>query len=184
MSSPPPHNGSAQKKGAMGFFGKLLGLSGGDNGVATPARLDLRSPPGLILKKGEECYSAAEGALMEDKVTRTKVRGGSVGMSARVTRGITLRASRFSADAVPETKLVPVSIGMFFVTNMRVIFRGNAKSFTVFLDKILNIEMFADATRITTDSGGKPRIVKFIDDSSVQQVRDVLAALFSADSEE
>jgi len=164
----------------MGLIRKLLGLgTGSPPARACPEADRTPYPAGLIMRKGEVCYCAVEAALMEHQVTRTKVKGGSVGGTIRVAKGLTVRGSRFRAESMPERELVPVSIGRLFITNRRIVYRGNAKSFNISLDRILGIETFADGARITTEDEGRPRIVQFTDRASADEVREVLGALFS-----
>ena len=159
----------------MGLLRKLMGRK-----QPEPERERLPGQ-GFIMKRGEECYCDVEGVLIEQKVTRRRISGGSAGVSVRVTKRVTVRANRFQGELVPETALAPVSIGRLFISNQRVVFRGNNKSFSLALDKIMYIETFSDAVRLTSDKGGSPRIVRFTDAASAKQVRNVLSALFGDD---
>jgi len=96
-----------------------------------------------------------------------------------MSKRVTVRSSRFNADVVPETAMVPVSIGRLFITNRRVVFRGNTKSFSLPLTSIMGVaETFSDAIRLTSERSEKPRIVRFSETASAEQVREVLAAMF------
>jgi len=81
--------------------------------------------PGLLLKKKEICYCAAEAALMEEKVKRKRIKGRSMGASIRLSKGFTIRGGTFDGEIVPESAIVPTSIGKLFITNQRIVFLGN-----------------------------------------------------------
>jgi hypothetical protein len=55
-----------------------------------------------------------------------------------------------------------------------VIFRGDAKSFNIRLDKLLELNFYSDGVRLTDDKG-KPRIVKFSDEGNTDIVGTTLS---------
>lgn len=59
-----------------------------------------------------------------------------------------------------DKAVVPVSTGDFIVTDRRVVFRGDAKSFAFKLDKILDVALFSDGITVTAQSG-RPKTVRF-----------------------
>ncbi len=180
----------------MGIFSRLLrrppptgpGRQEGDSGPEKQAdgtSISQASPdgvaaPGLVLKKNEICYCLAEAALMEEKVERKRIKGRSVGASFRVGKRLSLRTNSFDGEIVPESALVPVAVGRFFITNQRVIFLGDKKSLNIRLGSLLGIQLFLDGLRLT-DSRGKPRVIKFFSDDEVREVKAVLPALFEGE---
>jgi hypothetical protein len=67
-----------------------------------------------------------------------------------------------------------VSSGDFIVTNKRIIFRGDTKSFNFRFDKLLDVQFYADGVRLTDDKG-KPRLVQFAETGN----GDVVGAILS-----
>jgi hypothetical protein len=61
---------------------------------------------------------------------------------------------------VADRKIVPVSTGSLVVTNKRVIFNGDTKSFALRLDKILNVHPFGDGLQVSDDKG-HARLIKY-----------------------
>lgn len=114
----------------------------------------------VILQKTEVAYWAEPGDLIEEKVVRRRYEGGSRGMSFRIAKGVSYRVGGHKGQVVSDVEDVPVSSGDLIVTNKRVIFRGDAKSFNFRLDKLLEIGLFGNGIRITGDKG-KPRMVQF-----------------------
>jgi len=160
----------------MGLLSKIFGREA----PVEPGRVPGQ---GLVMKQDEECYSDVEGVLIEEKTTRKRIRGGSVGLSYRVTDRFSIRGNRFQGEIVPETAMKAVAIGRLYITSNRVVFRGNKKSFNLALTSIMAVETFADAVRLTSERGGKPHIVQFADAASADRVREVLAAIFGGDEE-
>jgi hypothetical protein len=70
--------------------------------------------------------------------------------------------------------MVPISAGELIITNKRVIFRGDAKSFSFKLDKLLEINFYSDGVRLTDDKG-KPRMLQFATAANT----DVIGAILS-----
>lgn len=55
------------------------------------------------------------------------------------------------------------------ITNKRVAFRGDMKSFALRLDKLLELQLFKDGIRLTDDKG-KPRMVTFASEENADVV--------------
>jgi len=129
---------------------------------------------GVVTKKGETIHWSEDGSLIEERVISRRYEGGSHGVSLRIMKGVSYRVGAHRGQLVSESANVPVSTGELLITNTRIIFRGDRKSFNLKIDKILDFELFANGIRITGDTG-KPRLVKF----SKQGNADIIGALVS-----
>ncbi len=116
----------------------------------------------VILQKTEVAHWSEPASILEERVVRRRYEGGSQGLSFRVMKGVSYRVGSHRGHIVTDTAVVPVSSGELIVTNKRVIFRGDAKSFNIRLDKLLELNFYSDGVRLT-DEKGKPRVVKFAD---------------------
>jgi len=115
---------------------------------------------GLVLQKNEQPHWSEPGHLIEERVLRRRYEGGSSGVSVRIMRGVTYRVGSHRGHLVTETGNVPVSSGEFVITNKRVIFKGDRKSFSYQHDKLLGTELFADGVSLA-ETSGKNRLVQF-----------------------
>ena len=97
-------------------------------------------PSVALLKKGETAYATVNAALKE--IQTVGYSGGSGGMSVHVAKVVTLRSSKFRSHAVKG--MVEVATGELVVTDQRVIFAGNNKSFSISLDKLVNVTPYVD----------------------------------------
>ena len=79
------------------------------------------------------------------------------------------RVGAHRGHIVSDTALIPVSSGELIITNKRVIFRGDAKSFNLRLDKLLELNFYGDGVRLTDDKG-KHRVVKFASEGNTDVV--------------
>lgn len=132
-------------------------------------------PSGLVLKKAETPHWAEPAALVEEKVVRREYVGGSSGVSIRVAKGVTYRVGQTRGQLVSETGIVPVSRGKFVLTNQRVAFLGDRKSFSIPWNKILDFQLFSNGARVSKDGKGAPSMVAF---DSVAHV-DIIGAIAS-----
>jgi hypothetical protein len=66
-----------------------------------------------------------------------------------------------------------VSRGDFVVTDKRLVFSGDMKSFAVKYDKLLDADMYIDGIRVTPSSG-KPHTLKFDTSDCADVIRAVL----------
>lgn len=95
-------------------------------------------------------------------------------MSFRVARGVYYRVGAQRGCLVIDKAVLPVSSGALVITSTRVIFQGDVRSIAPRLDKLLSLNLFRDCIRFSDDKG-KPRIIKFADDSD----SDVVGATLS-----
>ena len=114
----------------------------------------------VILQKAETPHWSEPSELIEERVVGRRYEGRSSGVSIRIAKGVSYRVGASRGHLVVDTANVPVSSGDLILTNKRVIFRGDKKSFNYRLDKLLDVQLFQEGLRLT-DSNGKPRTVKF-----------------------
>lgn len=130
--------------------------------------------PNLILQKGEIAYWSEPGNILEERVVRRRYEGGSQSVSFRIAKGVSYRIGGHRGHVVADKAVIPVSSGELVITNKRVVFRGDAKSFNFKFDKLLDINFYSDGVRLTDDKG-KPRIVKFSNEGNTDIVGTVLS---------
>jgi hypothetical protein len=127
------------------------------------------SVPNFILQKTEVAYWAEPGSILEERVARRRYEGGSQGVSFRIAKGVSYRIGAHRGHLIADTAVVPVSAGELVITNRRVIFRGDTKSFNIRLDKLLELQFYDGGVRLT-DEKGKPRVVKFAREDNIDIV--------------
>lgn len=83
--------------------------------------------PGFEEKKGERTFAILEGvALIEPRREPGKIEGRSSGVSFRVAKGVNYRVGGSKGTFVQGPDVpTPIDGGTAFVTNQRVVFRGN-----------------------------------------------------------
>lgn len=132
----------------------------------------------VILQKSEKTHWVEPGNLLEERVISRRYEGGSHGVSIRIMKGVSYRVGAHRGHIVSETGIVPVSSGDFVITNKRAIFSGDRKSFSLRIDKLLDLEMFSNGTRLTDDKG-KIRQVQFNKPENTDIVGAVLAQVIN-----
>lgn len=115
----------------------------------------------VLLQNCETAYWAEFGDLYEEKVVSRKYEGGSRGASIRVAKGVSFRVGGHRGQLVTESASVPVSTGQLIVTNQRMIFAGDKKSFATSYKKIINLETKVNGLRFGEANRQKPRLVIF-----------------------
>jgi hypothetical protein len=128
----------------------------------------------LILQKGEIAHWCEAGDIMEERVVSRRYQGGSQGVSVRIAKGVSYRIGSHRGHLITDTAVIPVSSGELIVTNKRVVFRGDNKSFSLRFDKLLDVHFFRNAVRVTGDKG-KPHLVQFDDEDNSEIVGAVLS---------
>ncbi len=114
---------------------------------------------GIFLKKKEAAHYKTECELLEERTKREYV-GGHTGFSIRVAKGVSWRVGGFKGRPIEKTEMVKLDKGTLFVTNKRIIFSGDRKSFSVPYSKLIDIELFTDAVKLNRE--GKVRREYFV----------------------
>jgi len=129
----------------------------------------------LVLQKNERAYWVEPVIMAEEKVIRRKYEGGSQGMSFRIMKGVSYRVGGHRGHLTSETGVVAVSEGELVITNKRVIFRGDKKSFATKLENILDIQIFSNGFQFSENNKSKPRLLKFKQEGN----HDIIGAILS-----
>lgn len=115
----------------------------------------------VILQPGEFAYWIENGTLHEQKVVSRRYEGGSRGASIRVMKGVSFRVGASRGQVVSETGWIPVSVGNLVITNQRIIFQGDRKSFATKYEKIFEIQPAMDGLRFSESNRQKPRAIMY-----------------------
>ena len=119
-------------------------------------------PRQALIKSDEKAYASIQATLKEEKTIGYSA--GTRGASIRVAKGLTLRTS--GTRAMPIKGMVDVAIGELVITDRRVIFAGDRKSFAITNADMLNTTNYTDGFGFTdgsktytlTTSGGHERM--------------------------
>jgi hypothetical protein len=155
--------------GARAKLARLRTISDARHGI-----LPIIADPLIILQKDERPHWRTDAKLLEERVVARRYEGGSQGVSIRLAKGVSWRVGAQRGHIVSETAVIPISVGNFVVTDKRLVFSGDGKSFSVAYPKLLDAHMYADGIRVTPSSG-KPYLLQFPDVESA----DVVGAIVS-----
>lgn len=97
-------------------------------------------PSKALLKPSEKAYAAVLANLME--VQTVGYSAGTAGVSVRIAKGLTVRTGGIRGKA--EKGMVNVASGELVITDNRVLFSGDRKSFDIPLGKLLNATNYSD----------------------------------------
>lgn len=83
--------------------------------------------------------------------TRTSFRGGHVGASVRVARGLYLRTGGFRGHPVQEERAVHEDTGLLGITTRHLYFAGRRRRFRIRHDRIVTIEPYSNGFGVVRD---------------------------------
>ncbi|MCK5881417.1 MAG: hypothetical protein KAG18_06035, partial [Sinobacterium sp.] len=112
-------------------------------------------PVGIRLKKGEICHHQVESHWQQLKLKKNHViyAGGSIGL--KVSKNLTLRLGAAKPVGSETEEMTPISTGVLYITNKRLIFVGEKRSTTITYGRLLDYELFEDGI-YCHKSSGKP----------------------------
>lgn len=126
--------------------------------------------PGIVLRKDETPHWAEPGELLEERVINRRYEGGSSGFSFRIAKGVSYRIGGHRGRIITETGIVPVSRGELVLTNRRIVFKGDRKSFATEWAKVIDITLYRDGLKVSVASREKPMVVRFADPRNTEIV--------------
>jgi hypothetical protein len=97
-------------------------------------------PNKAIIKPGEKAYAAVLAELME--VQTVGYSGNTAGLSVRIAKGVTVRTGGIRGKAVKD--MVSAASGELVITDTRVLFAGDRKSFAIPLSQLLSATNYSD----------------------------------------
>ncbi len=118
--------------------------------------------PGLVPGMGELAYWSEPGRLYEERVLRRHYEGSSQGISIRIMKGVSFRVGNHRGNLVAESGDVPISDGRLIITNQRLVFQGDRKSFATGIKKIFELNPFLDGLRFSETGKQNPRLIGFL----------------------
>jgi len=118
-------------------------------------------PQNIFFKKNERPLWVEAAVLYEEVVIDRRYEGGSQGVSFRIAKGVNWRVGATRGRMVSEKGTVPVDEGQFVVTDQRLIFSGNLKSFDTVLSKIISVNIHPDGITFSQSNRTKKRMVNF-----------------------
>lgn len=144
-------------------------------------RLPRTHPANVILQKGETGHYSSPAYILEEKVVARRTVGSSRGTSIRIMKGVSYRIGASKGRIENETAMVRVSEGTFAVTNKRLIFSGDKKSFSAEYKKLLDIQLFSDGIQFSLTSRQKPIIVGLHNSKNVEIIATLVSYIINQD---
>lgn len=149
-----------QVSGDLNFYFTLNEIENG--------KLPQMHPANVILQKGEIGHLVFAAQLIEERVIGKTTVGRSKGVSIRIMQGVSYRVGASKGRIQSEMAMIPVSTGTFAVTNKRLIFSGDKKSFSAEYKKLLDVQLYSDAIQFSLTTRQKPVIVSMPNSRSVE----------------
>lgn len=119
------------------------------------------------LEEGEHCHWIADVVLMKEK-PKAKIADDDSG--TKIKKGLTYRVGSSKGHLITETDYVPVSTGSLYITNRRMIFSSDEKTFDIPYDKLIDIGLYTDGMKFSVSDNKKPYIFKTLADEDTEAV--------------
>lgn len=112
--------------------------------------------PDINLYKKEKCYFTVAAEWLEHRKRTRSIRYSGPAVSLRIMKGVYWRAGSAKVQRVTEEVLEPVDSGRLYITDRRLIFRGQRKNTTIRHNRILAFTPYQDGVLIEKNSGRNP----------------------------
>ncbi|WP_169295711.1 hypothetical protein [Advenella sp. EE-W14] len=147
----------AEKLETVRVLAMAHNISQGDSPIITPSR--------AILRKTEMAMVEVRACWMGTQKTRV-YRGGSKGISFRIAKGVHYRvgAQRGTSETI-ENEII-ASSGELVVTNKRVVFTGDVKSFSFNIDRLISIDLTTEKVIFHLENRVNPYVLRLFGNES------------------
>lgn len=130
---------------------KLVNLSLGKIESITP-------PNEFILEKNEKCYLFENSSLNEPRSVR-HYQSGFSGVGIPLGKGLPrIYLGGSKGKSVSDHELKTIDRGMLILTNKKLVFKGSIKTYTTNLQKIVGVDAFKDAFRVSKVNKQRPEV--------------------------
>ena len=140
----------------------------------------------VILKKQEEAYFDTQVIFYEERTKRI-YQGGSAGTSIRVARGVSFRIGANKGNAVSEDYMKEIDTGEFIITNKRIVFVGENKSWNIPLTKLMRIQEITidghPTLSFSTETASKKKFVAFSSEDESLEAKAILNRITRSDDD-
>ncbi len=113
-------------------------------------------PVSIHLPRGEVCYFKTDVAWYELRRVTRRIRYGGPTMRIKLMKGVYWRMGDLGVRSVSEDVMTRIDEGTVYVTNRRLLFRGERKNTSIRLSKILDITPHRNGVEIEKDTGRSP----------------------------
>lgn len=133
----------------------------------------------LRLLSSEVSHIEIEAKLLEERVVRSGWMSGHVGATFRIAKGVYFNLGGTEGRYISERDIVPVSKGILAITNQRIAFLGNPKTFEAKWGKIMGIDPMADGLAVYVANRTKSGLFQYESPEQAEVVAAVCSALLS-----
>lgn len=120
----------------------------------------------LRLKDGEGVLWTFQNVRLYTYRSKTQYVGGSQGVSLRIAKGVYYRVGASKGQAVKTDYLSEDAHGALFLTNMALYFLSDRRTITLPATKIVAVELFSDAVKVTRAGVNARPMLFSLDDPS------------------
>lgn len=118
----------------------------------------------IIPKKNEILHWFDYGSIVKIKNVTKRINYGGPTMSIKIAKGVRYRMGSVSVSKETEQVAQQIDSGTFWISNQRIGFIGNEKSFTIPINKILSFSIDSEVgLKIFKESAVNPQTVKLND---------------------
>ena len=115
-------------------------------------RLEIDGIIPFNLQKSESLVWIFKDVKYNEEKTRTHYKGGSQGVSLRITKGVYYRVGGFKGERVQTSETVHMDTGLMGLTTKHIYFAGPRKRFRIRYDRIVSFDPYEDGIGVMRDA--------------------------------
>lgn len=129
------------------IFRELWAADNGEEIHLAPIDVD------ILLQNGEVCVFSQSATWAQVKTMKTRSGYSGFSTSVRLVKGVSYRVGNYKPHYTESEQLQVQDAGRLFLTNKRIFFKGDKKSTTIQLGRIIDVEPYTDGLEVTKDRG-------------------------------
>ncbi|CAM2990109.1 hypothetical protein [Legionella worsleiensis] len=117
----------------------------------------------IILKPNEILHYRASSQLNKIKKVTKRINYGGLTGSIKIMKGVRYRIGSIGVQTKTQEILDTEDVGILYITNQRIGFKGHKKQFNILFNKILSFELFAEGIFLFKQGKETPYILTLDD---------------------
>jgi hypothetical protein len=107
----------------------------------------------IVLQAKEKCHLHYGAKWHEYRKVTRRIRYGGPTLRIKIMKGVYWRAGDIAVQSISEDVLTQIDSGVVFITNKRILFKGNMKSLSFNLNKIIDYVPYKNGIEIQRSTG-------------------------------
>jgi len=121
----------------------------------------------ILIPKNEYCYMECAATLFENRKVTKSVGYAGPSLRVKIIKGVYFRAGNMGLKMNSEDVLTELGTGILYITNKRILFKGETQNKSIRYNQVIDIETYNDGVGVIKEAGRSPFFKIHDEDSEI-----------------